>query len=101
MIHRDTRTNRKLLPPVNLDKDKYNDKHTYTRTNAKIGLQSILTAVMQLKVSFKIPMQWKPSSARAKLGSRPENSYPATSNCGRGGGSRLEDERRRSNARRR
>ena len=29
MIHRDTGTNRKLLPPANLDKDKYNDKHIY------------------------------------------------------------------------
>ena len=29
MIHRDTRTNRKLLPAVNLDKDKYNDTHRY------------------------------------------------------------------------
>ena len=28
-IHRDTRTNRKLLPAVNLDKDKYNDTHRY------------------------------------------------------------------------
>ena len=42
MIHRDTRTNRKLLTPVNLDKDKYRDAktntmiHGDTRTNTKL-----------------------------------------------------------------
>ena len=62
MIHRDTRTNRKLLTPVNLDKDKYKDTRTNTMIHRDTRTNTILTAVMQLKVSFKIPMQWRTSN---------------------------------------
>ena len=47
------------------------------------------------------PLEDREGSAKAKLGPRPEDSCPATSGFGRRGGSRLEDERRRSSARRR